>query len=683
MRLKMDGKDEVSFDKDSVALRNHRLRDKKRNFFSSFWPHDYEDNSLSSILFPNDPYPTEYKDGDEIPVWVGSISSKRTLLSYNPFSHNIMCHNEEENSKKMEFVFPNFGETLRGKTMHVASMNNFKVAQNVACKPICLTSMGGNQIQFLRRLIEKSYRIHFEIDSLPLLMKSRELNFAVRGFPIGFMSPPSFTAGPAHDQFYLYNHFKFTVNYQRPRGSSDLVRIVGFDVYPVSIQHQIKQGDLNMTVSTCNEDTTNQDTLKNNPKDYLPLRLDASGDPMKVLYSYEVQWTLAEMDWSDRWDIYLIGMPDTFFHIVGLIKGLFLCTIVLSTLGASMIKTLRRDIAEFSNREGPIDHGWRAIRGDVFRPPANHPMILSVLFGTGIQLTIASLMTLIAATMQWVNVMINGQILTMFIISCAFSSVLAGFGTAKLNKFLGATNYQTCALWTAVLVPSIIFFLFIIINSILSFAQAATALSMWIVLNLLFLWLFVTIPLIVLGSLLGYHHHHQLNNIEVVAETNAVPRIIPREQQSWYTQFPWSAILVGAMQFSVISSESFLLMHAIWLDQYYYQVHFVLMTFLMLSATTCLGSIMACYAHLRAEDYQWWWKSFVHGAMGGASVFLYGLWYASTSLDLLSPQQGVSVLLYVLYMFIMSGILALICGSIGFASCFVFVRTIYSFEKTE
>ena len=38
----------------------------------------------------------------------------------------------------------------------------------------------------MRKLVEWQYRVHLTFDQLPVLMRSRDLNYAVRVYPIGF-----------------------------------------------------------------------------------------------------------------------------------------------------------------------------------------------------------------------------------------------------------------------------------------------------------------------------------------------------------------------------------------------------------------------------------------------------------------------------------------------------------------
>eukprot|EP00567_Pseudictyota_dubia_P004890 CAMPEP_0197449746 /NCGR_PEP_ID=MMETSP1175-20131217/22782_1 /TAXON_ID=1003142 /ORGANISM="Triceratium dubium, Strain CCMP147" /LENGTH=80 /DNA_ID=CAMNT_0042981967 /DNA_START=9 /DNA_END=247 /DNA_ORIENTATION=+ len=80
-----------------------------------------------------------------------------------------------------------------------------------------------------------------------------------------------------------------------------------------------------------------------------------------------------------------------------------------------MIRTLRKDIAGYNEmqtlEEAQEETGWKLVHGDVFRPPTNHPMLLAVATGTGAQIGVAFITTLICAMLKILNPMKKGQTL--------------------------------------------------------------------------------------------------------------------------------------------------------------------------------------------------------------------------------------------------------------------------------
>jgi transmembrane 9 superfamily protein 2/4 len=127
----------------------------------------------------------------------------------------------------------------------------------------------------------------------------------------------------ALDEFYLYNHYKFTITYQEDASSFEGVRITGFDVHPVSIQHAARTDD-EEELSTCNAPGAAQVT--NDPGTYLGLRTGPTGEPLEVTYSYKVEWVPSELPWADRWDVYLIGSPDDDIHYFAIVNSLMIAS---------------------------------------------------------------------------------------------------------------------------------------------------------------------------------------------------------------------------------------------------------------------------------------------------------------------------------------------------------------------
>ena len=58
-----------------------------------------------------------------------------------------------------------------------------------------------------------------------------------------------------------------------------------------------------------------------------------------------------------------------------------------------------------------------------------------------------------------------------------------------------------------------------------------------------------------------------------------------------------------------------------------------------------------CYFQLCAEDYNWWWRSFLTAGSSVLYLFLYSMVYMTTKMVM---TRGVSVLLYIGYMLIAS-----------------------------
>lgn len=82
---------------------------------------------------------------------------------------------------------------------------------------------------------------------------------------------------------------------------------------------------------------------------------------------------------------------------------------------------------------------------------------------------------------------------------------------------------------------------------------------------------------------------------------------------------------------------------------------------------------------LCAEDYRWWWRSYMVPASAGLYLFVYSIFYYATHLSM----TWVAALLYFGYMSIISTFFGMMCGVVGHYACFWFTRKIYSAVKVD
>jgi hypothetical protein len=89
--------------------------------------------------------------------------------------------------------------------------------------------------------------------------------------------------------------------------------------------------------------------------------------------------------WSNRWDVYLKGNPDDEIHYFSIVNSLMIVLFLTGVVAMIMLRTLHKDISTYNEmqtlEEAQEESGWKLVHGDVFRPPAFSPMLLSVLAG--------------------------------------------------------------------------------------------------------------------------------------------------------------------------------------------------------------------------------------------------------------------------------------------------------------
>lgn len=663
------GADEVSNTEEAVMLRNYRLRNKKRKGLIR-----KKEASLSQILFPG-VSPEEYEPGEQVWIYADLVESKKTQVPYEFYDLPGCPYSFESGFKKRRRERKNLGARLQGHDMKPAPFE-LHTGKDRPCTPMCLVQLEGKKLRWMTRIIERQYRVQLQLDSLPVLMRSQELNYAVRGYPVGFRSPlpKAATAGfKGKMNVFLYNHLKFAITYHQDPSQFDGIRITGFDVHPVSISHDIP--DSGPVSATTELSTCSGMDIENDPEHYLSL----AGNSVKVVYSYDVQWIENdELLWADRWDVYLVGAPDDDIHYYSIVNSLMIVLFMTGAIATIMIRTLRKDIAGYNElqtlEEAQEETGWKLVHGDVFRPPQSYPMLLSVVVGTGCQIGLAFAFAMLLAIFKVTNSMRKGQILTSMILLYVLCGSIAGYVSARIYKFCEAKNWKMNSIVTATALPGLFVCIFSLLNIFLSIAGAATAVSFLTIIVLFLLWVCISAPLVFVGAFVGL----KTSTIEVPTKTKQIARIVP--EAPWHMNSIVTMLMGGILPFGSVCIELAFIMSALWLHQIYYVMGFLLAVLGILAATCAQVSIVLCYLQLCAEDHRWWWKSFLNCAMAGFYLFLYSLWFLSSRLDLVG---FLPVVVYLTYMSMISICFGLFCGSVGFLSSLWFTRMIYGAVKVD
>lgn len=86
------------------------------------------------------------------------------------------------------------------------------------------------------------------------------------------------------------------------------------------------------------------------------------------------------------------------------------------------------------------------------------------------------------------------------------------------------------------------------------------------------------------------------------------------------------------------------------------------------------------YFQLCAEDYRWWWRSFI--VSGGSAVYIlfYSIFYFFTKLEI---TEFIPTLLYLGYTGLMVITFYILTGTIGFFAAYGFIRKIYGAVKID
>ena len=393
--------------------------------------------------------------------------------------------------------------------------------------------------------------------------------------------------------------------------------------------------------------------------------------------------TLSSLSPPLRWDVYLSmdnRIPSK-VHWFSIINSCLIIFFLTSLVAVILIKSLKRDISEYNavktdeeRAEDLEETGWKLVHADVFRPPLTMPMAFSVFVGTGVQLTLMLLITIILASIGFLSPSRRGSMITMILLMYVLNGVFAGYASSRVYKSFRGRQWQKCTICTAVAFPGAVFAFFTIVNITLSIYGSVAATPFLQIISVMSLWCCVSIPLVFLGSYVGY----KKDAWSYPCVTSSIPREV--KPLPWYLSTFTVVAMGGILPFGAAYVELFFIMSSIWMEQFYYVFGVCLVVVLILAVTCGELAVLFCYFQLCAEDYRWHWRSFLTCGSTAAYVFFYScMWF-----NLLEPSSMfVTYLLYFGYMAIISFGVFLVTGTIGFVSCFWFTNKIYASIKVD
>jgi transmembrane 9 superfamily protein 2/4 len=391
----------------------------------------------------------------------------------------------------------NLGELFSGDRIE-NSVYKVESKVNKACEVACRRKLTKDQKKAFERAIEDDYQVHWILDSLPVGMYSQqpkaEKDSAInrpsfsRGFPVGFK-----TTSGTKSKYYLNNHIRIIIQYHDDFESFSpedvTTKVVGFVAEPMSIRHNFAD----KTVTSCPTSMSDSKDLKG-----------ANGlDKSEVVFTYEVIWQQSDTEWSNRWDLYLtVTNPEEKVHWFSITNAILVILLLTALLAIILVRALYRDIAKYN--ESDDESGWKLVHADVFRPPADFPMLFCVFVGTGFQLGLMSLATLSFALLGLLSPANRGSLGTAFILLFVFMGSFAGFYSSSTYKMFRGADWKQITLVTAFLFPGIVFTVFFGLNIVMWAEGSSAALPFSTFFTLLFLWFCVSVPLVFVGSFVGF-----------------------------------------------------------------------------------------------------------------------------------------------------------------------------------
>uniref|UniRef100_A0A8D0HGJ4 Transmembrane 9 superfamily member n=1 Tax=Sphenodon punctatus TaxID=8508 RepID=A0A8D0HGJ4_SPHPU len=605
-----------------------------------------------------------------IELFVNRLDSVESVLPYEYDAFDFCQDFREKRPSE------NLGQVLFGERI-ASSPYKFKFNEEVMCHLACAKYYypekedHREKLAFLKKGMQLNYQHHWIIDNMPVTWcyeVEDSQKYCNPGFPIGCFVTPDGRAKDAcvinddfnkKNTFYLFNHVDITIAYHSGKDENwPGARLVAARLEPKSYKHT----------------DVNHLSCKGSPME-IPGEFNSK---LNLIYSYSVKFEETNsIKWASRWDYILESMPHTNIQWFSIMNSLVIVLFLSGMVAMIILRTLHKDIARYnqidSSEDAQEEFGWKLVHGDVFRPPKKG-MLLSVFLGQGTQIFIMTFITLFLACLGFLSPANRGALMTCAVVLWVLLGTPAGYVSARMYKTFRGEKWKTNVLLTALLCPGIVFADFFIMNLILWVKGSSAAIPLGTLVAILAMWFGISVPLTFIGAYFGFKE----KPIEHPVRTNQIPRQIP--EQSFFTKPLPGIIMGGILPFGCIFIQLFFILNSIWSHQMYYMFGLLFLVFIILLITCSEATVLLCYFHLCAEDYHWWWRSFLTSSFTAVYLFIYAVHYFFSKLQITGTA---STILYFGYTMIMVLIFFLFTGTIGFFACFWFVSKIYSVVKVD
>uniref|UniRef100_A0A1W7R9E2 Transmembrane 9 superfamily member n=2 Tax=Hadrurus TaxID=88315 RepID=A0A1W7R9E2_9SCOR len=612
-----------------------------------------------------------------VALYVNRLNSEESVIPYE-YNYFDFCTVSTSNSPVENLGQVVFGERIRPSPYKISFL------KEESCVSLCNRTYSGSKqqdretLKILKKGMLKNYQHHWIVDNMPVTWcypVEGGQKFCSAGFPMGCYVNSAGTPKDAcllnpsysdSDTYYIFNHVDLVISYHSGKDQSwggtfqeKGGRIISVRVTPRSIKNP---------VSHCNDDVQ-------------PMAIPSkfgNNDEITIHYTYSVTFTPNDnVKWSSRWDYILESMPHTNIQWFSILNSLVIVLFLTGMVAMILLRTLHKDIARYnqidSGDDAQEEFGWKLVHGDVFRPPRKG-MLLSIFLGSGVQVFFMTLITLFFACLGFLSPANRGALMTCAMVIYVCLGTPAGYVAARIYKGFAGEKWKSNVLLTSLFCPGVVFLLFFAMNLVLWAKGSSAAIPFTTLLALLALWFGISLPLTFVGAYFGF----KKRTIEHPVRTNQIPRQIP--EQSIYTQPIPGIIMGGILPFGCIFIQLFFILNSIWSSQMYYMFGFLFLVFIILVITCSETTILLCYFHLCAEDYHWWWRSFLTSGFTAFYLFIYCIHYFVSKLNITGIT---STFLYFGYTLIMVFLFFLLAGTVGFFACFWFVRKIYSVVKVD
>ena len=609
-------------------------------------------------------YTYTHTEGETLKIGIGQLKSVITHLPFKPSYPGLF---QLKGNKKIN---DNLAEIISGNKI---TESNFEVIlnKNEYCKKLNTVFLNLKNSERTKWLINHEYSNSFFLDKLPSArgyydnLSKEYYTIYQGGIPLGYTEEDN----NGLEIYHIYNHFTFKILIHEK--SDKKYEIVGFITYPSSItQNEEELGCNKYEANNINKNDSYNIIIPNYEYSNKAQVIEPN---INITFTYDIIFEKSNLTLVSRWDNYLHLSSD--IHWFGLLNSNLIILIFTFVIIFIFCRSIKHDIDLYNIRVTNDDfideYGWKQVCNDVFRKPKNS-IFLSTFIGNGVQLFSMVFFSLLISIVGVLKPESRNNLLTLMILMFILMGILGGYSSSVIYKSFHGTNWLKNALLTALLYPSIIYCVLIFVNFFLIF-EDSDSINFTSFLSLLFLWLFCSTPLVLIGAFFGT----KKKRIKIPCRINPCPTTIP--SKPWYFRIKYLIWVTGLIPFAAIFIEFIYLMASLWREHIYYLFGFLWITLNVMIIISSEVSIIVVYLCLCKGDYNWWWKSFF---IGGSPV-IYIMGYSIYYFFYLNITRFSTMIIYFCAMGFFSSGIFLICGGLSTVITYAFLIKIYSMIKID
>ncbi|PON52598.1 Nonaspanin [Trema orientale] len=559
-----------------------------------------------------------YNVGDHVPLFVNKVGPLNNPSETYQYYDLPFCHPDPVIQKK-----ESIGEVLNGDRLtNTLYELNFRKEKNR--RTLCQKKLRVAEIAKFRDAVIKDFYFQMYYDDLPLWAFVGKVE-------------ESWTLDQKRPKYYLFTHLEFDAIYNDNR-------IIGIQAF-------------------------------SDPNHVLDITEDIETD---VEFTYSVNWNATSIKFENRMEKYskasLLPIRQK-IHWFSFINSVVIIVLLMGFLTLLIMRRLKNDLRKCSNIDEEEDKevAWKYIHGDVFRCPPNLPLFSAVL-GAGTQLLTVICILFLLALVGVLYPYNRGALLTSLVLVYPLTSVVASYTAAAFHNQFSDSGWERSVLLTGILYVGPLVVAVSIVNTVAMAKGASAALPFGTILVVLLIYIFLAIPLLAFGGLIGYRFRSEFS---APCATKQHPREIP--PLAWYRKTSSQMFIGGLLPFSAIVLQLHHLYASIWGYKIYTLPGILFITFAILLVLTAILSIILTYIQLSAEDHRWWWRSLLCGGSTAIFMFGYGIcFYLRSNMDGL-----MQLFFFIGYNACMSYAFFLILGTISFRASLIFVCYVYRAVKSE